>query len=388
VTRGRVAALGGALVAALVLALAAALGPFAALAPPAHAQSVPAGGGDTVHVARGPTRTLPDYVQVTRLDDSLIVLSAGTSNVTACLGDSGWVLVDTGPRTEAPAIREEIRRLADRRFDFVVDTHVHDDHAGGNGLYIGMGVPVLATERARNLAKDYARRVTRGAPKEIARLAACAAAAPPGAAGMRLRGFLDFMQQWWRDGADEAAHDPNAVVAPTVTFRGRATHGTGRRRLEARELPAGHTAGDCAVFFPGMRIVVVGDDFAKGSVPFADQFMMDGSMEGILAAQDSLLAWIPDDTTGGGWTIVPGHGPVATRADLVANRRALGELRTCLRQAFDHGRAPAVMGEDCLGSGFDVDRGDYAAWLFAEDWRRPRAAARKSAAVHKSMTKD
>jgi len=154
----------------------------------------------------------------------------------------------------------------------------------------------------------------------------------------------------------------------------------GARRLDVRALPAGHTAGDCAVLLWGPRVAVVGDVFARGSIPFADQFMMDGSMEGLLAAQDSLLAWIPADTVGGGWRIVPGHGPVATRADLVANRKALGELRACLRQAYDHGRAPATMGEDCLGVGFDADRGDYAAWLFSEDWRTTARPARRPAA--------
>jgi glyoxylase-like metal-dependent hydrolase (beta-lactamase superfamily II) len=370
--------------AALATAVALAAG-FGAL-PDARAQVTSATSGDTIHVARGPARALPTYVQVTRLDDSLFVLSAGTANMVACLADSGWVLVDTGTRAEAAMLREQVRRFFDRRFDFVIDTHVHDDHAGGNALYEGMGVPVLASDRARALARTYARRVVAGAPKEIARLEACAAAQPASdTSSVRVHGFLDFMAQWWREGADDARHDPYVLAAPTLGFRGRTTHGRGSRRLEVRELPAGHTAGDCVVLFPEQRVAVVGDVFARGSVPWADQFMMGGSMEGILAAQDSLLSWIPDDTTGVGWQIIPGHGPPALRADLVANRRALGELRGCLRQAFDHGRPPATMGEDCLGAGFAADRGDYAAWLFAEDWGKPKP--RVSRPIHKSLTK-
>ncbi len=357
----------------------------AAGAHPAAAQVMPAAGGDTVHVARGVARQRPTYVQVTTLDDSLYVLSAGTANVTACLTDSGWVLVDTGTRAESAAIRERIRLISDTRFELVVDTHVHDDHAGGNGLYAGMGVPVLATARARDEARQYAARMARGAPREMARLAACEAAVPDGPAAIRARGFYDFMRQWWSEGQADAQNDPGALVPPTVAFRERVTRAAGTRRLEARALPAGHTGGDCVVLFPAQRVAVVGDVFARGSVPSADQFMMDGSMDGILAAQDSLLAWIPADTAGGGWRIVPGHGPLATRADLAANRKALGELRTCLRQAFDHGRPPETMGEDCLGVGFDVDRGDYAAWLFAEDWRKPAPTVPKR--HHKSLTK-
>ena len=291
--------------AALATACALAAG-FGAL-PDARAQVSSATSGDTIHVARGPARALPTYVQVTRLDDSLFVLSAGTANMVACLADSGWVLVDTGTRAEAAMLREQVRRFFDRRFDFVIDTHVHDDHAGGNALYEGMGVPVLASDHARDLARTYASRVIAGAPKEIARLEACAAAQPASdTSSVRVHGFLDFMAQWWREGADDARHDPYVLAAPTLGFRGRTTHGRGSRRLEVRELPAGHTAGDCVVLFPEQRVAVVGDVFAKGSVPWADQFMMGGSMEGILAAQDSLLSWIPDDTTGGRLADHPG----------------------------------------------------------------------------------
>src|SRR5262249_15148980 len=167
---------------------------------------------------------------------------------------------------------------------------------------------------------------------------------------------------------DEVEHDAHGVAPATQTFAGPVERRTvGRTPVEIRAFKgAAHTGGDCVVFFPDRKVAAVGDVFAKGSAPWADQFMGDGSIEGVLAAQDSLLAWIPDST----WALVPGHGPVAGRADLAHDRKALGDVRACVRQARAAGRSAAAIAEDCAGAGFEASQGDYAAWLFLEEWNR------------------
>ena len=298
------------------------------------------------------------------------MLSAGTANVVACLTDSGWVLVDTGTRIEAAAIREEVRRLAQRPFALVIDTHFHDDHAGGNALYEGMGVPVLATQATRALVQGRVARIRSGAPKEIARLDAYEKALPEGEDNERARSFLDFFRSWWQEALDDVNHDAHGVAVPTRTFTGPTVRTVGGTRIEL--LPLGvhaHTGGDCAVLFPGRKVAAVGDVFAKGSAPWADQFMGDGMLTGILSAQDTLLRRLPADST---WTLVPGHGPPARRADLASNRAALADLEACVRYAKNAGRPAAAIAEDCAGAGFDASQGDYAAWLFLEDWFHPQ----------------
>jgi glyoxylase-like metal-dependent hydrolase (beta-lactamase superfamily II) len=340
----------------------------------------------------GPARVMPSFVQVTTLGDSVYALSAGTANVTACLTDSGWVLVDTGTRIEAAAIRERVRLIAQRPFVLVVDTHMHDDHAGGNALYEGMGVPVWATARTVALAKDRARRVREGAPKEIARLEAYRASLPKGAASARVDGFASFFADWWREALEDVRKEPLCVRPPDHGFRqARLVRRFGGTTVEVIAMPrAAHTGGDCVVLFRERKVAAVGDVFAKGSAPWADQFMADGSLEGILAAQDSLIALLPADST---WRIVPGHGPTASPLDLIANRRALAELRACTRQAFDAGRPRASTGEDCAGVGFGAEQGTYASWLFYEDWTRARSKPAHPAASHarpvdKSLTNE
>jgi glyoxylase-like metal-dependent hydrolase (beta-lactamase superfamily II) len=327
----------------------------------------------TMRAQPGPARAQPSFVQVTEVGDSTWALSAGTANVVACLTDTGWVLVDTGTRVEAAAIREELRRIAQKPFALVIDTHFHDDHAGGNALYAGMGVPVLATAPTRELVRTRVARIRAGAPREIARVEAYERTLPPG--DERARGFLDFFAAWWREALDDVRKDAYGVAAPTQVFTRAHERVVGGTRIRLLPLPGrAHTGGDCVVLFPDRKVAAVGDVYAKGSVPWADQFMGDGAIEGVRAAQDSLLAWIPADST---WAIVPGHGPAARRADLARDRTGLEALRACVRQAKAAGRTPGEIALDCEGAGFRGQAGDYAAWLFLEEWARPAPRKRR-----------
>lgn len=350
---------------------------------------------ETVRLGRpGPTRTAPPFVQVDSLGGGAFILSAGTANVFAVLSRDGWIVVDTGTRLEAPAIRDELRRIANRPVRLVCDTHFHDDHAGGNGLYRAEGVPVLGSRRTHALVLARASRVTLGAPLEIARLEDYKTALPESPGRDRLVAFYDFLQQWWAEALAEVARDSLAVVPPNETFEGVARRIVGEVAVEAHAFGAAHTGGDAVVFFPAHKVVVVGDVFARGSAPWVDQFMGDGSIEGLLAVQDSILARLPEADSS--WVLVPGHGRAARRGDLEANRRALAELRACARGAFQVGRPRAQTAEDCAGLGFSGSQGGMVTWLFYEEWgHRPKAdpgrgssSRRSSSAVHKSLTNE
>ena len=304
------------------------------------------------------------------------MLSAGTANVTACLTRAGWVLVDTGTKAEALAVRAELMRISPRPIAFVVNTHFHDDHAGGNSLYLDSHVPVIATKATQQLEKDRLTRLESGVPKELERIEAFSKTLPPGEDHERLAGFYEFMGDWWREGLADAKKDPRAVAPASDTFEGRARRVVGGVPIELRAFaqPA-HTGGDCVVIFPTRKVVAVGDVYARGSAPWADQFMGDGSIEGLMSAQDSLLAWIPEsDST---WAFVPGHGRASNRAGLAQNRQAIADLRACALAAWKAGRKREHTAEDCSGSGFSGAQGGLLAWLFYEEWDRAAASAGK-----------
>ena len=340
-----------------------------------------------------PLRATPPYVQVEPVADSTWVLRAGTANVVAALTAEGWVLVDTGTRAEAMMIRNEVQRLATRPIVAVFNTHFHDDHAGGNVVYRGMGVPVYASAPTIALERDIRARIETGAPREIARLDSAAAIA--GLAkddeAARVVSFYDFVAKWWREGLTEVARDPRFVVPADRPFEGRLSLRFGGVLVEARTFPVGaHSEGDAIVLLPSRGVVAVGDVAVRGGAPWADQFMGGGSIEGVLVAQDSLSAWLaaaPPDT--GAWKIVPGHGAVMTPAELSADHGALVALRSCARQTFEMGRPRAIAAADCAGVGFDGGSGAYAVWQFDAEWRtgtRPKAAKKSTPAARAKST--
>jgi len=355
------------------------LATIAATAPPAGPGGAPADSSRAVEVLRanaGPLRTTPPYVQVEEVAESTWVLRAGTANVIAALTAEGWVLVDTGTRAEAMALRGEVMRLAVRPIVAVFNTHFHDDHAGGNAVYRGMGVPVHASRAARDLEASIRERMIQGAPREIARLDSCAASVAPGPEHDRAVAFFEFLARWWREGAAEAARDPQFVVPADQVFDERLSLRFGGLAVEARAFARGaHSAGDAVVAFPTRGVVVAGDVVVRGAAPWADQFMGDGSIEGVLEAQTALRAWMGEGFGIGGapadsaWRIVPGHGAVMRATELAADRDALRALRACARQGFEAGRSRAVAARDCAGVGFPGESAAYAVWLFDAEWR-------------------
>jgi glyoxylase-like metal-dependent hydrolase (beta-lactamase superfamily II) len=335
----------------------------------------------------GPTRPVPTLVEVDSLADGVWMMSAGSANVTACLTAEGWVLVDTGTKAEALAIRAEVFRISPKPILLVVNTHFHDDHAGGNALYLDSRVPVLATKATVALEKSRRARLEKGAPKEIARLEAYSKTLPKGPDQERLLGFYDLLASWWKEGLEAARSDPRAVAPANQSFERRARRVVGGVPIELRAFarPA-HTGGDCVVLFPTKKVAAVGDLYARGSAPWADQFMGDGSIEGLVVAQDSVLSWIPAaDTT---WRVVAGHGRATGRPDLVANRRAIEDLRACARAAWAAGRKREHTAEDCAGSGFSGAQGGLLTWLFYEEWDKKAAAAGKSTPARERDAKE
>jgi glyoxylase-like metal-dependent hydrolase (beta-lactamase superfamily II) len=287
---------------------------------------------------------------------------------------AGWVLVDTGTRAEAIPIRNELHRLAPRPVVAVFNTHFHDDHAGGNAVYRGMGVPIHASRATVRLEGEIRSRMVSGAPREIARLDSCADAAPAGPDRDRVVAFYDFLARWWREGALDAARDPQFVVPADRPFDDRLRLVIGGLVIEARTFARNaHSAGDAVIALPTRHVAAIGDIAIKGGAPWADQFMGDGSLEGVVAAQDTLLAWLGggfggpavSDTT---WRLVPGHGSTLRIDEFRADHAALRQLRVCAALSHDAGQPRAVAAADCAGVGFPGSTAAYAVWLFFDEW--------------------
>ncbi|MFP6816792.1 MAG: MBL fold metallo-hydrolase [Pseudomonadales bacterium] len=175
-------------------------------------------------------------------------------------------------------IRNAIAAVSDQPVGFLINTHWHGDHAGGNEQFGGAGAVIIAHDNAR------------------ARLQSGASGGPIGV----------------------VPPAPHAAL-PIVTFADSITVHLNGHELNAVHAPAAHTDGDVVIYFKDVNVVHMGDVFFNRRYPFIDSGS-GGSLAGFITAQEAVLARIDDATR-----IIPGHGPLASRADL---ERAVNVLKT------------------------------------------------------------
>lgn len=245
-----------------------------------------------VPVAAAGDETVPLALQTTRLAANLHLLSGPGGNVVVAAADSAFLLVDSGYGPASARLREAIAAIGPLPVRWIVNTHWHFDHVGGNREY--------AEEGARIAAHGNVRRRM--------------------AAGQAI-GMID---------AEIPPADP--VDLPVVTFADSIRIHMGTTEVFVFHPGPAHTDGDAVVVFPGANLVHAGDIFFNCGYPFVDLWS-GGSVDGMIAAVDRILG-IGDEAT----RIVPGHGPMATKADLRSYRTMLADFRAIVAREIDQGR--------------------------------------------------
>lgn len=207
----------------------------------------------------------------------------GGGNVGLLVGDEYVVLIDDAMVPTAPALLEAALELAGRPIDFVINTHVHADHVGGNEL--------MAKDGAIIVAHDNIRKRMQGDPE------------------------LDT--------------GPGAL--PVLTFSDAVTFHVNGNEAFVFHIEKAHTDGDAAIQFRNANVIFAGDVMFNGLFPFID-LDNGGSVDGYIEGQQKLLAMADDATK-----TVPGHGPVATKADLERNRDMLIAAQALVRPLVEKG---------------------------------------------------
>ncbi len=220
-------------------------------------------------------------IHVQRLRGGLSVLSGSGGNITMFTGRDGVFFVDSGIAVSRRAVDSAVRGLGGRRYRYVVDTHWHWDHTDGNGWMKAKGA-VLAAH-----------------PNTIKHL------------GSTIR-----VEEWGHTFTPVARSERPVIAIPQrKVFRFNGT------TIDVRAYPQGHTDGDLFVYFPTANVLATGDSFWNGLYPFID-YKAGGSINGMISETNATLRVANDRTI-----IVPGHGPVARRRDLIAYRNMLVDIR-------------------------------------------------------------
>jgi glyoxylase-like metal-dependent hydrolase (beta-lactamase superfamily II) len=217
-------------------------------------------------------------------------------NIGVSVGADGIVLVDDEFEPLVPRIEAALKGLSvsDKPVRFVLNTHVHGDHTHGNKAF-GLKSTIIAHDNVR-------------------------------------RRMMDDDQFDGKPGTRAPAH-----ALPLVTFDHEVAVHLNGEEVRGIHLPAGHTDGDTVVWFTKSNVVHMGDDFFNGMFPFID-LASGGSVDGYVAAVEKVLGQLPADVK-----IIPGHGPLGTRADLERYLAMLKDTTAVVRKGMAAGKTASQL---------------------------------------------
>lgn len=219
------------------------------------------------------------------------LLTGRDGNVVMVTDDRGVLLIDDERARDLEEMLVAARALSSGPVRYVVNTHWHLDHSGGNADLAGAGAVVIAHRNVRaRLATDQ------------------------------------FMAAYNRT----IPASPE-VALPTIVFDTELTLHFGGETLQLRHTPAAHTDGDSLVYLERANVLHMGDVFFNGLFPFIDR-SSGGGIQGLIASVDTALTMADADTQ-----VIPAHGPAATRADLLAYREMLAAVRDRVQAGIDVG---------------------------------------------------
>ena len=202
---------------------------------------------------------------------SMLIGQGGNIGVSA--GSDGILIIDDQFAPLAGRIKTAIEALGSDVPKFLLNTHFHGDHTGGN-IEFGAESVIVAHENVR----------------------------------MRM-----------------AAGGQPAVALPVVTFDDDVTIHFNGEDVTLIHMPNGHTDTDSVVMFSESNVIHMGDHFFNGGFPFVD-LANGGTVQGYLSNLERALSWIGDDTA-----VIPGHGPLATKSDLLNFYNVVKDTSTAIR---------------------------------------------------------
>jgi cyclase len=244
-------------------------------------------------------------VKITPIKANLYLLQGKGGNVVASVGDDGILIIDDDYAEYATAYHQALKTVSNTEGlpRFVINTHWHGDHVGGNAYWGERGAVILAN------TKVYERMSTRQDMK-----------------------FLDRVV--------EPSPEP---ALPMVTYGDSIALHFNRDELRVQHYPGGHTDGDSVVFFTGENVIHMGDHYFKDKFPFVD-LGSGGNALSLTANVAEILAQIDDSTV-----IVPGHGNLANRAELARYLEMLTATTALVQSGLAQGMSVEAIAKQGLG---------------------------------------
>jgi glyoxylase-like metal-dependent hydrolase (beta-lactamase superfamily II) len=234
-------------------------------------------------------------IKVTKVAGSVYMLEGAGGNIGASVGDDGIVVVDDQYAPLAEKIQAAFKGVTDKPVRFIINTHYHGDHTGGNAFFQRQA-PVIAHDNVRK------------------RLETGGTAGNLGSVSMERK-------------------PAQKETLPILTFDHDVTVHLNGEDIRALHFPSGHTDGDSIIFFPKSNVVHMGDDFVRYGFPFID-LASGGSVEGMIAAMEEVVPKLPADVK-----VIPGHGNVSNLDDVREYTKMLIDTRAVVEKGVKQGKS-------------------------------------------------
>ncbi len=206
-------------------------------------------------------------IKVQKVQGTVYMLTGAGGNIGVSVGDDGIVIVDDEFAPLAPKIKDALKSISTKPIKFILNTHFHGDHTGGNEVFAKEGT-IIAHDNVRTRLAAGSKTMGRETPP-----------APKGA-------------------------------LPIVTFNDTATIHVNGEDIKAVHFPHGHTDTDSVIFFNKSNVVHMGDDLFFAQFPFVD-LDNGGSVRGLIKNLDKIMPMLDDDTK-----LIAGHGALSDKKAL------------------------------------------------------------------------
>jgi glyoxylase-like metal-dependent hydrolase (beta-lactamase superfamily II) len=259
-------------------------------------------------VARGQQEDFSKVtIKTTKVAEGVYMLEGAGGNIGISVGEDGVVVIDDEFAPLTPKIQAAITAISKKPIKFVLNTHWHGDHVGGNENLAATGAVIVAHDNVRKR--------------------------------MSVGQFMEAMKR------QVPPAPPKAL--PVVTFSTDATLHLNGEDIHIVYVGPAHTDGDAIIVFPKAKVVHMGDTFMTISYPFVD-LGSGGNYDGYVKVADKVLGMVDDS-----FKIIPGHGALSVKADLKGWRDMLATIRARVKKEADAGKALDVVQKAKLTTEWD-----------------------------------
>ncbi len=226
-------------------------------------------------------------IKTTHLSDNVYMLVGQGGNIGVSVGEDGVFVIDDQFAPLTPKIMEAIKKLNDKSINFLVNTHYHGDHTGGNANMAKLGAKIIAHDNVRKRLVETPKRDGSMNPKE---------------------------------------------ALPIITFNNKMNLYINGDEIAVFHVDNAHTDGDALLYFTNSNVLHTGDTYFNGRYPFID-LNSGGSVKGYIEAAKKGLMLVDDNTK-----IIPGHGGLSNKAEYQTFLKMLETLKTKVQAEIDKGK--------------------------------------------------